>query len=75
MITLDTLRADNPDIRPDFTIRQRWDDYNAAEHGIWRTLYRRMEKILPGRASDEFLERAEGAQDRRRTNSQPRTHE
>ncbi len=53
--TLEALRKTNPDIRTDFTIRQRWEDYSAAEHGIWRTLYRRMEKILPGRACDEFM--------------------
>jgi phenylalanine-4-hydroxylase len=29
--------------------------YDAEEHEVWRTLYARMEKLLPGRAADEFL--------------------
>ena len=53
--TLDTLRAKYPEIRPDYTIDQKWETYSEAEHGTWRTLFRRMEKILPGRACDEFI--------------------
>jgi len=52
----ETYRAKHPEIRDDFTIDQRWERYTAAEHATWRTLYRRMEKILPGRACDEFLD-------------------
>jgi phenylalanine-4-hydroxylase len=29
--------------------------YTDAEQSIWRTLYARQEKLLPGRAADEFL--------------------
>ena len=54
-ISLDALRREHPDIKADFTIRQRWEDYTPEQHGIWRTLYKRMEKILPGRACDEFM--------------------
>jgi phenylalanine-4-hydroxylase len=33
----------------------RYPAYSADEHDIWRTLYARMEALLPGRAADEFL--------------------
>ena len=33
--------------------RQR--DYGADEHGVWRDLYERQMRLLPGRACDEFL--------------------
>jgi len=56
MPTLDELRIKHPEIRADFTIDQNWDRYSAAEHGIWRTLYRRQADVLRGRACDEFLD-------------------
>jgi phenylalanine-4-hydroxylase len=55
MPALEELRVKHPGIRPDFTIDQDWDAYRPAEHGVWRTLYRRMEEVLPGRACNEFL--------------------
>jgi phenylalanine-4-hydroxylase len=42
--------------RPDWTIAQDWERYSAAEHGIWRTLFARQTRLLPGRACDEFVE-------------------
>ncbi|MEI9994493.1 MAG: phenylalanine 4-monooxygenase [Rhizomicrobium sp.] len=56
MPNLDTLRAKHPEIRPDFTIDQHWERYGAAEHGVWKTLFDRQAKVLPGRACDEFLQ-------------------
>ncbi|HEX3673786.1 MAG TPA: phenylalanine 4-monooxygenase [Rhizomicrobium sp.] len=56
MPTLDALRAEHPEIRGDFTIDQHWERYGAAEHGVWRTLFERQSKVLPGRACDEFLD-------------------
>jgi len=44
-----------PSTRADFTIDQGWDSYTAEEHAIWRTLFERQEKILVGRACDEFM--------------------
>lgn len=32
-----------------------YPDYTAEEHAVWRDLYARQEKLLPGRAADEFL--------------------
>lgn len=33
----------------------KYPDYSAEEQDVWRTLYARMETLLPGRAADEFL--------------------
>jgi len=44
-----------PPHRADWTIDQNWETYTAAEHAVWRTLYERQAKLLPGRACDEFL--------------------
>lgn len=32
-----------------------YPNYSAEDHDVWRTLYARMESLLPGRAADEFL--------------------
>lgn len=42
--------------RGDWTIDQRWDDYTAQEHQVWKTLYERQTRMLEGRACDEFIE-------------------
>ncbi len=42
--------------RADWTIDQGWDAYTAEEHGVWKTLFERQSKLLPGRACDEFVE-------------------
>jgi phenylalanine-4-hydroxylase len=55
LATVEQHRLKHPEIRADFTIDQHWSRYTTEDHGIWKTLYRRMEKILPGRACDEFL--------------------
>jgi len=39
----------------DWTISQDWRSYTQVEHDTWDTLYDRQMKILPGRASDAFL--------------------
>lgn len=56
MQTLEDLRQDNPDIRADFTIDQKWTQYGASEHEVWRTLFRRQSELLQGRACNEFLD-------------------
>jgi len=40
----------------DFTIDQGWSAYTAEDHAIWRTLFERQSKLLPGRACREYLE-------------------
>jgi len=56
MDSLEKHRSRHPEIRPDFTINQHWERYGAAEHAVWKTLYDRQSKVLPGRACDEFLD-------------------
>jgi len=40
----------------DFIIDQGWQGYGADAHAIWRRLFERQSKILPGRACQEFLD-------------------
>ncbi|GIL07286.1 MAG: phenylalanine-4-hydroxylase [Betaproteobacteria bacterium] len=40
---------------PDWTIDQGWENYTPAEHAVWKRLYERQTKLLPGRACDEFV--------------------
>ena len=41
--------------RPDWTIDQGWHNYTPQEHAVWKTLFKRQSKLLPGRACDEFV--------------------
>ncbi len=41
--------------RGDFVIDQGWDQYTPEHHAIWRTLFERQAKLLPGRACGEYL--------------------
>lgn len=41
--------------RADWTIDQGWQNYSAAEHAVWKTLFERQTRLLPGRACDEFV--------------------
>jgi len=41
--------------RPDWTIDQGWENYTAQEHAVWKTLFERQSRLLPGRACDEFV--------------------
>jgi phenylalanine-4-hydroxylase len=47
--------AGHPD-SSDWTIPQGWERYGAQEHGVWKTLFERQTKLLPGRACDEFVQ-------------------
>lgn len=42
--------------RADWTIDQGWDRYTPAEHAVWKTLFDRQTRLLPGRACDEFVQ-------------------
>lgn len=42
--------------RSDWTIAQGWENYSAAEHATWKTLFGRQTQLLPGRACDEFVQ-------------------
>jgi phenylalanine-4-hydroxylase len=41
--------------RPDWTIEQGWDLYTAEDHGVWKTLFERQTRLLPGRACNSFV--------------------
>lgn len=41
--------------RADWTIDQGWSNYTIEEHAVWRTLFERQSRLLPGRACDEFI--------------------
>ena len=37
-----------------YTIDQDWERYSDAEHGVWRTLFERQIRLLPGRVCEEY---------------------
>lgn len=39
----------------DWTIDQGWSSYTESEHAVWKTLFERQSRLLPGRACDEFM--------------------
>jgi phenylalanine-4-hydroxylase len=39
--------------RADWTIDQSWERYTFEEHAVWKRLYERQTKLLPGRACDD----------------------
>lgn len=41
--------------RDDFVIDQGWDAYTEEDHAIWRALFERQARLLPGRACGEYL--------------------
>src|SRR5579864_8746943 len=40
----------------DFTIDQNWSSYSEEEHAIWRLLFERQERLLAGRACQDYLD-------------------
>lgn len=42
--------------RDDCVIDQAWSRYTDDEHAVWRDLFTRQSRLLPGRACDEFLD-------------------
>jgi phenylalanine-4-hydroxylase len=40
----------------DWTIDQGWAGYSAQERAVWRTLFERQTRLLPGRACDAFID-------------------
>ena len=42
--------------RADWTIDQDWHSYTAEEHATWKTLYERQMTLIPGRASQTYLD-------------------
>lgn len=50
------LRGDYSKANEQYVVQQDCSAYTEAEHELWRRLYQRQEKLLPGRACDEFIE-------------------
>lgn len=50
------LRGDYSAAATDFSVAQDWEAYTPAQHELWRRLYARQMKLLPGRAFDRHLE-------------------
>lgn len=48
------------DMRADFTIDQNWDQYTQEEHAMWRMLFERQSKLVPGRACKEYMDGLNG---------------
>jgi phenylalanine-4-hydroxylase len=44
----------------DCTIEQKWQEYSDEEHAIWRLLFERQQRLLVGRACQEYLEGLSG---------------
>jgi phenylalanine-4-hydroxylase len=42
--------------RSDYVIDQPLEKYTGADHALWRTLFERQARLLPGRACAEYLE-------------------
>lgn len=49
------LRGDYSRARADFTVDQDPSGYSGAEQDLWRRLYARQMKLLPGRAAPDYL--------------------
>ncbi len=45
-----------PDMAPDFTVPQHWENYTPVEHGTWDILYERQIKLLQGYAEQSFID-------------------
>ena len=49
------LRGDYSIAGADFVVDQNWGHYSGADHELWRGLWTRQTRLLPGRACDAFL--------------------
>jgi phenylalanine-4-hydroxylase len=47
-------------LRPDYVIEQPLGDYTEEDHAVWRALFERQARLLPGRACEEFLQGLRG---------------
>jgi len=48
--------ADLTPVRADWTIDQGWAHYTAQDHAIWKTLFERQTRLLPGLACSAFVQ-------------------
>jgi phenylalanine-4-hydroxylase len=50
------LRGDYTHADAQYVVQQDWDAYTPDEHALWRRLYQRQARLLPGRAADVYIE-------------------
>lgn len=50
------LRGDYSQADENYVVGQNWSAYTPAQHALWRRLYERQAKLIPGRACDVFLD-------------------
>ncbi len=50
------LRGDYSQCDGHYVVRQDWGAYTPQQHALWRRLYERQAKLLPGRACDVYIE-------------------
>ncbi len=68
------LRGDYSSADEHYVVAQNWSAYSAEQHALWRKLYQRQARLVPGRACDAFIESlsklnaADGIPDFERTN-------
>jgi phenylalanine-4-hydroxylase len=51
-----TLRGDYEGADEHYVVRQDWAAYTPEQHALWRRLYQRQAKLVPGRACDVFID-------------------
>lgn len=51
-----TLRGDYSQADEQYVVAQNWASYTPEQHALWRKLYQRQARLLPGRACDVFIE-------------------
>lgn len=51
-----SLRGDYTLADAQYVVAQNWSGYTPAQHALWRKLYQRQAKLVPGRACDAFLD-------------------
>ena len=50
------LRGDYSHADTQYVVQQDWEAYTPEEHALWRRLYQRQAKLLPGRAADVYID-------------------
>ena len=50
------LRGDYSQADANYVVAQNWEGYTPAQHALWRRLYERQARLIPGRACDVFIE-------------------
>src|SRR5690606_9991307 len=48
--------ARREEMREDYTIEQKMENYSDDDHAVWKELFNRQIKLLPGRICDEYWE-------------------